>query len=149
MSKLTVREQEALTQTIIDKIADIEMVNAEADFKNVKKQFEDIKNKYQHIDNERTELNNKCKILSEDFDKLLSDFNKDRKFVRMEKETYNHYRDSPLDKYCLKREVCYHVKGNISRDVIIATLKSKEDVQQLITDLVYNYSPRTKLKVAS
>lgn len=149
MSKLTVREQEALTQTIIDRIQNVEIQHAEADYKSVKTQFDDIKNKFTHLHNEKEDIKRKLKILNEEHDKLRDEFNKDRRFAKLSQITSHHWRADVLDEWAIRKEGCGEARANISRDVIIATLKSKEDVQQLITDLVYQYLPRTKLKVAS
>ena len=149
MSKLTVREQEALTQTIIDRIQDIEMVNAEADYKSVKTQFDDITNKFTHLHNEKEDIERKLKILNEEHDKLRDEFNKDRRFAKLSQITSRHWRADVLDEWAIRKEGCCETRGNISRDVIIATLKSKEDVEKLISELVVAYQPHKKLKIAS
>ena len=149
MSKLTVREQEALTQTIIDRIQDIEIVNAEADYKSVKTQFDDITNKFTHLNNEKEDIERKLKILNEEHDKLRDEFNKDRKFAKLSQITSFHWRADVLDEWAICKEDCYTTRANISKDVIIATLKSKEDVEKLISELVVAYQPHKKLKIAS
>jgi ribosome-binding ATPase YchF (GTP1/OBG family) len=150
MSKLTVREQEALTQTIIDRIQDIEMVNAEADFKPIKKQFDDITNQYKHLHNQKEDIKNKLKILDEEHKKLRNEFNKDRTFAKLSQISNSHYWSGEvLEQWSVHKEDCYTTRANISRDVIIATLKTKEDVEKLISELVVAYQPRKKLKIAS
>ena len=149
MSKLTVREQEALTQKIIDRIQDIEMVNAEADFKPIKKQFDDITNQYKNLHNQQEDIKNKLNILNEEHEKLRNKFNKDRRFARLSQITHHHWRGEVLDEWAIRKENCCQTRGNISRDVIIATLKTKEDVEKLISELVVAYQPHKKLKIAS
>ena len=149
MSKLTVREQDALTQKIIDRIQDIEIQNAEADFKPIKKQFDDIKNRFQHLHNEKEDIERKLDILSEGHEKLRDKFNKDRRFARLSQITHHHWRGDVLDEWAIRKEDCCDTRANISRDVIIATLKTKEDVEKLISELVVVYQPRKKLKIAS
>ena len=150
MSKLTVREQEALTQKIIDRIQDIEMVNAEADFKPIKKQFDDIRNKSKHLHNQQEDIKNKIKILNEEHKTLREKFNKDRRFARLSQITNHHYwHGDAMEEWSVRKEDCYITRANISRDVIIATLKTKEDVEKLISELVVAYQPHKKLKIAS
>ena len=148
MPKLTVREQEALTQTIIDRIQNVEMQNAKADFKSIQKEIDDIKNRYTHLHNQKTDIDNKLEHLLDDHTKLVEKFNEDRNFVKFKQVKYNHF-DSVTSKWAICKEDDYYLRRDISKDVIVSALKTNEDMEQIIVDLVYNYLPKTKLKVAS
>tara|TARA_E500000318_G_scaffold111157_1_gene128711 strand:- start:1874 stop:2323 length:450 start_codon:yes stop_codon:yes gene_type:complete len=149
MPKLTVREQEALTQTIIDRIQNVEIQNAKADFKLIEKDINEIKSRYQHLENQKTDIINKLDSLEKQFNKLIDKFNKDKQFVEYQKINHQYGVPYVLQEWGLCATDNYLIKDNISRDVIVSALKTNEDMEQIIVDLVYNYLPKTKLKVAS
>ena len=149
MPKLTVREQEALTETIINKIQKAQAEYAKEDFKLIEKDINDIKSRYQHLTNEKTDIENKIDILEKQFNKLIDKFNEDKKFVSYEKINHQYGVPYVLQEWGLCATDNYLIKDNISRDVIVSALKTNEDMEQIIVDLVYNYLPKTKLKVAS
>ena len=149
MPKLTVREQEALTQTIINKIQKSQAEYAKEDFKLIEKDINDIKSRYQHLTNEKTDIENKIDILEKQFNKLINKFNEDKEFVSYEKINHQYGVPYVLQEWGLCATDNYLIKDNISRDVIVSALKTNEDMEQIIVDLVYNYLPKTKLKVAS
>lgn len=150
MPKLTVREQEALTQTIINKIEKAERNYVKEDFKLIEKEINNIKSAYKHMLNEKTDLQNKLNILDSQHQELVNKFNKDRKFVEWNVTNYQHHNANVLNTWgiCQKRDN-YDLRNDISRDVIISTLRTNEDMEKLIVDLVNNYSPWRKLKIAS
>jgi hypothetical protein len=149
MPKLTVREQEALTQTIIDRIQNVEMQNAKADFKLIEKDINDIKSRYQHLTNEKTDIINKLDSLDNQHNDLINKFNKDRKFVSYQRTNHQYNIPNVLHNWDIGKETDYLTRQDISKDVIVSALKTNEDMEQIIVDLVYNYLPKTKLKVAS
>ena len=149
MPKLTVREQEALTQTIINKIEKAERNYVKEDFKLIEKEINNIKSAYQHMLNEKTDLKNKLSILDKQHEELVDKFNKNRKFVAYKKTSHDFYNANVLDEWGICSEENYTTKDDISRDVIVSTLRTNEDMEKLIVDLVNNYSPWRKLKIAS
>tara|TARA_R110000851_G_scaffold160799_1_gene304117 strand:- start:66 stop:515 length:450 start_codon:yes stop_codon:yes gene_type:complete len=149
MPKLTVREQEALTETIINKIQKAEADYAKEDFKLIEKEINNIKSAYQHMLNEKTDLKNKLNILDKQHEELVDKFNKNRKFVAYKKTSHDFYNANVLDEWGICSEENYTTKDDISRDVIVSTLRTNEDMEKLIVDLVNAYQPWRKLKIAS
>ena len=149
MPKLTVREQEALTQTIINKIQKTEADYAKQDFKLIEKEINNIKTAYQHMLNQKTDLKNKLAILDKQHEELVDKFNKNRKFVAYKKTSHDFYSANVLDQWGICSQDDYTTKDNISRDVIVSTLRTKEDMEKLIVDLVNAYQPWKRLKMAS
>ena len=149
MPKLTVREQEALTQTIINKIEKAERNYVKEDFKLIEKEINNIKSAYQHMLNEKTDLKNKLNILDKQHEELVDKFNKNRKFVAYKKTSHDFYNANVLDEWGICSEENYTTKDDISRDVIVSTLRTNEDMEKLIVDLVNAYQPWRKLKIAS
>ena len=146
MPKLTVREQEALTETIINKIQKAQADYAKEDFKLIEKDINDIKSRCQHLKNEKTDIENKLNSLENQHGDLVYKFNEGRKFVSYQQRSHDYKTPNILQEWGICEESDYLTRDNISRDVIISTLRTNEDMEKLIVDLVNAYQPWRDVK---
>ena len=146
MPKLTVREQEALTETIINKIQKAQAEYAKEDFKLIEKDINDIKSRCQHLTNEKKDIENKLKSLDEQHSDLVNKFNEGRRFVAYKQRSNDYYSPNILKEWGICEESDYSTRQDISRDVIVSALKTNEDMEKIIVDLVNAHQPWRDVK---
>jgi sugar-specific transcriptional regulator TrmB len=140
MAKLSLRELDALTSVIIDKINEKRKRELESK-EEIHKQFHSLIEEYEELNTEVHEAYKKHKQAVNKARKWLDD-NKDvlNNFTETNGVTIFQHHQNSVTSLELKNELPWHHKEQIINQLIINNISSKIDMNELINDFVNKFN---------
>lgn len=150
MPKLSVREQTALTETIVNQISDLHLAKGQEDWdKNHKAKYNELLADYKKWKDYQKDCNKHLENLQKQLIAIRKEFQESQKMaIYSDSNHHSDYRYSdPLDEE-FKIRICHFKSPNheIMREVTLAQLKTDNDIQELIKSLVLEHAPKRPVK---
>ena len=148
MPKLSVREQQALTNTVVKRISDIQKTHAEHEFKGIKNDIHQYTKEYLDLKGKRNTLDERMNVIQKKHNALVNRFNKDRKWIEYSSD-YGSYHTAPDENWSFKVRPDHWVRDEILREITVSQLITNEDIEKTIEQLVIKFQPLKAFKVVN
>ena len=150
MPKLSVREQRALTETIVNQVSDLHLATGQKDWdKNHKDKYNKLLADYKKWKDYQEDCGKHLANLEKQLGHIRKEFKESQKMAIYNVSSHDSdYRySSPLDEdYKIRISNYKSPHHEIMREVTIAQLKSDNDIQELIKNLVLEHAPKRPVK---
>tara|TARA_R100000808_G_C2102079_1_gene118831 strand:+ start:287 stop:781 length:495 start_codon:yes stop_codon:yes gene_type:complete len=148
MPKLSVREQQALTDTVVKRISDIQKTHAEHQFKEIKSEAWQYIKEYTDLEDRKKQCEHMMEKIKDKHSALAKRFNEGRKWVQYSSDYHSSYA-KPSDKWGLNPETDYRAREEILREITVSQLITNEDIEKTIEQLVIKHQPLKAFKVVN
>ncbi len=148
MPKLSVREQQALADTVVKRISDIQKTHAEHQFEGIKNEVHHYTREYLDLKSKRNNLDKRMDVIQDKHNALINRFNKDRKWIEYSSD-YHSYHGAPDHNWSFKVNVDHLVREEILREITVSQLITNEDIEKTIEQLVIKFQPLKAFKVVN
>ena len=148
MPKLSVREQQALTNTVVKRISDIQKTHAEHEFKEIKDEIQQYTKEYLDLKGKRDTFDERMSVIKNKHSALVNRFNKNRKWIEYSSD-YRSYNSSPDENFSFKVKIDHWVRDEILREITVSQLITNEDIEKTIEQLVIKFQPLKAFKVVN